>query len=340
MNTKITSILSRFHYPFPMLKNPFANAMQEITEKHWIDGEYLGLYQNDPSTRKKYKMTKTAHIASQWFPTASTERLKPVCRLMLWTLYNDDRCEEFNLQELYRVRDQSLEILKGTRARNDVEIPLAGLLFTLREELAQFLPEESMNRFIMGIQKYFDGLQQELFYKARKEFPSVEECLAIREDSLCLYPFLELLDLETEVILPEFIHQHNSMKRLKALAVRMMACFNEVQSVLKDEATGAIYYNVVKAIQHERNISLEGACMEALHIHNEYLREFQYLQDFLPDFGTWQDAVINRVHYISMTLNGWKSISSQLDRYNSMEGFPDVQTVKQALSKRNSAYIK
>ncbi|NLR82933.1 terpene synthase family protein [Chitinophaga eiseniae] len=331
MNPVITSILSQFHYPFPMLKNTFAGAMQEITEQHWIDGEYLALYNNDPLTRKKYKMTKTAHIASQWFPTASAERLKPVCRLMLWTLYNDDRCEECNLHELHLVRDQSLEILKGTAARDELTIPLAGLLFTLREELVQFLPEESMNRFISGLQKYFDGLEQELYYKVRKEFPSVEECLAIREDSLCLYPFLELLDLETEVFLPASIHQHHTIKRLKALAVRMMACFNEVQSVLKDEATGAIYYNVVKAIQHQRNISLEKACLEALHIHNEYLREFQYLQDFLPDFGSWQDAVTNRIHYISMTLNGWKSISSTLDRYNSIQGFPDVQTVKQAL---------
>ncbi|QEH43257.1 terpene synthase family protein [Chitinophaga sp. XS-30] len=331
MNTEITSILSQFHYPFPMLKNPFAGALQEITEQHWIEGEYLALYRNDPLTRKKYKMTKTAHIASQWFPTAGAERLKPVCRLMLWTLYNDDRCEECSLRELHHVRDQSLGILNGTATRADAEIPLAGLLCTLREELVQFLPAESMNRFIEGLQKYFNGLQRELYYKARKEFPSVEECLDIREDSLCLYPFLELLDLETEVFLPESIHQHNIIKRLKALAVRMMACFNEVQSVLKDEATGAIYYNVVKAVQHNRNISLEEACLETLHLHNEYLREFRYLQDFLPDFGTWQDAVTNRVHYISMTLNGWKSVSSTLDRYNSIQGFPDVQTVKQAL---------
>ncbi len=34
MSTEITSILSRFHYPFPMLKNPFAQTLQEITEQH------------------------------------------------------------------------------------------------------------------------------------------------------------------------------------------------------------------------------------------------------------------------------------------------------------------
>lgn len=323
-------LLSMFHYPFPMLKNPFAQDLQTITDQQWIEGEYLFLYKDDPKTRQKYKMTKTAHIASQWFPTASFERLKPVGRLMLWTLYNDDRYEECTQEETRFVQNKSLAILKGAITAEEAGIPLGRLLASLREELIQFLDATSINRFIEGLQRYFDGLQREQHYKSARTFPSEEECLSIREDSLCLYPFLELIDLETDIVLPETIHQHPVIKRLKALAIRMMVCFNEVQSVSKDEATDAIYYNVVKVIQHCRKISLREACLEVLRIHNEYLKEFQYLQNFLPDFGEWQDAVVNRVHYFSITLNGWKSVSSGLDRYNSLHGFPDVQTVKQA----------
>jgi len=77
-----------------MLKNPSADALQEITDHQWIDGEYLWIYEHNPELRKKYKKTKTAHIASHWFPTATFDRLKPICRLMLWTLYNDDLYEE------------------------------------------------------------------------------------------------------------------------------------------------------------------------------------------------------------------------------------------------------
>jgi len=150
-----------------------------------------------------------------------------------------------------------------------------------------------------------------------------------------LYPFLELLDLETGLALPEEVHQHPVIRRLKALTVRMMVCFNEVQSFSKDEATDAIYYNVLKVIQHHGKLSFEEACRQIVHIHNEYLKEFQYLQHFLPDFGPWQDAVVNRVHYFSMTLNGWRSISSGLDRYNSLQGFPDAQTAKNALDGRS-----
>lgn len=325
-------MLSHFRYPFPMLKNPYAELLQEITDRQWIDGEYLWLYEDNPDIRHKYKKTKTAHIASQWFPTASLERLKPVCRFMLWTLFNDDMYEESSPAEVNRVHKQSLSILKGSISPKEAEIPLAFLLASLREELLQHITEESLDHFILALDKYFEGLKQELTYKATQTFPSIEECIAIREDSLCLYPFLELMDVETGQPLPTEIYDHPVVKRLKALASRMMVFYNEVQSVLKDEATGSVYYNVVKVIQHNRNISLEEACLEDLRIHNEDLKEFIALQASLPDFGSWHDTVVNRIHYISMTLSGWKNVSAKMDRYNTLNGFPSVKVIKQAIS--------
>lgn len=321
-------MLSRFRYPFPTLKNPFADTLQEITDHQWIDGEYLWLYRDDPATRQKYKKTKTAHIASQWFPTASQDRLRPICRFMLWTLLNDDKYEEGTPEEIRFIHRQSVAVLKGETSADDSGIPLGALLASLREELLRFIPEESLHRFVAALSRYFKGLEQELEYKLKKAFPSVEECIAIREDSLCLYPFLELMDVETKLPLPDEINEHPVLQQLRALAVRMMVYFNEVQSVIKDEATDSIYYNVVKVIQHNRNFSLEEACLEDLRIHNEELKEFLRLQASLPDFGEWQDAVVNRVHYISMTLSGWKSVSSRLDRYNSLYGFPSAQAVR------------
>ena len=122
------------------------------------------------------------------------------------------------------------------------------------------------------------------------------------------------------------------VKRLKALAGRLMVFYNEVQSVLKDETTGSIYYNVVKVIQHNRNISLEEAWLEDIRIHNEDLKEFIALQASLPDCGSWHDTVVNRLHYISMTLSGWKNVSAKMDRYNTLNGFPSAKVIKQAIS--------
>ncbi|WPO89277.1 terpene synthase family protein [Chryseobacterium sp. HR92] len=322
---------SKFRYPFPTLKNPHADLLQEITENQWIDGEYFSLYENNPQIRKKYKKTKTAHIAAQWFPTATVERFKPICRLMLWTLYNDDLYEESEPQEIKLVRDQSIAILNGELNAKEATIPLAAMLNSLRQELLEFIPEESIHRFSKMINRYFIGLETELEYKKNKTFPSITECIALREDSICLYPFLQLTEVETGVVLPLEIHEHPVIQRLQALACHLVTFFNEVQSVMKDEATGSIYYNIVKVIQNERQLSLEEACLEDLRLHNEDLKEFVALQASLPDFGIWQEAVVNWVHYMSMVLSGWKNISTKLARYNAME-FPNAAELKEKLN--------
>lgn len=330
MNT-LELLNKQFNYPFPTLKNPHADQLQEITENQWIDGEYLWLYEQNPDLRKKYKKTKTAHIAAQWFPTASLERFKPICRLMLWTLYNDDLYEESTSGDIKKIHIQSVAVLNGELSAEEATIPLGSMLASLRQELLQFIPQESIVRFTKMISRYFTGLETELQYKEKKMFPTIEECIALREDSICLYPFLQLTEVETGIILPPEIHEHPVIRRLQTLACHLVTYFNEVQSVVKDEATDSVYYNIVKVIQHERQISLEDACLEDLRLHNEDLKEFVTLQSSLPDFGIWQDAVVNWIHYMSMVLSGWKNISTKLGRYNALE-FPDVKELKERLN--------
>lgn len=330
MNT-LELLKTQFKYPFPTLKNPNADLLQEVTENQWIDGEYLWLYEQNPNLRKKYKMTKTAHIASHWFPTASPERLRPICRLMLWTLYNDDLYEESELENIEYVHVQSIAVLKGEATGENSGIPLGKMLASLRQELLQFIPEESLFRFTQMIDKYFMGLKTELMYKKNKTYPSVVECIALRENSICLYPFLQLTEVETGIVLPPEIHSHPVIQRLQTLACHLVTYFNEVQSVLKDEATDSVYYNIVKVIQNERQMSLMEACLEDLRLHNEDLNEFLALQVSLPNFGEWQEAVVNWVHYMGMVLSGWKNISTKLGRYNAMD-FPDAGELKAKLN--------
>lgn len=330
MNT-LELLNKKFNYPFPTLKNPHADQLQEITENQWIDGEYLWLYEKNPDLRKKYKKTKTAHIAAQWFPTASLERFKPICRLMLWTLYNDDLYEESVSDDIRKIHTQSVAVLNGEISATESTIPLGAMLASLRQELLQFIPEESIARFTKMISRYFMGLETELKYKEGRIFPTIAECIALREDSICLYPFLQLTEVETGIVLPQEIHEHPVICRLQTLACHLVTYFNEVQSVVKDEATDSVYYNIVKVIQHERQISLEDACLEDLRLHNEDLKEFVALQTSLPDFGIWQDAVVNWVHYMSMVLSGWKNISTKLGRYNAME-FPEARELKEKLN--------
>lgn len=98
---------------------------------------------------------------------------------------------------------------------------------------------------------------------------------------------MQLTEVETGIILPSEIHEHPVISRLQTLACHLVTFFNEVQY--------SIYYNIVKVIHHEKQMSLKEACLEDLHLHNEDLREFVELQASLPDFRVWQDDVVNWV---------------------------------------------
>jgi len=324
-------LYKNFTYPFPVLKNPHADDLQEITDDQWIDGEYLWIYKNNPELRKKYKKTKTAHIAAYFSPIASFERLKPIGKLMLWAFYNDDLYEQSESDNLEIVRTQSTAILNGEMEVSASTIPLSGMLASLRYDLLQFVPEASIFRLSEMIDTYFTGLEAELKYKKKKQFPTIAECVALREKSVCLYPFMQLIEVGTGVVLPEEVYEHHVIKRLQVLICQMTVYFNEIQSLRKDEATGCIYYNVVKVIQNEYKMTLEEACLESLRRHNEDLEEFIHLQTSLPDFGIWQEAVANWVQSMSMFLSGWKDISAHLDRYNGTS-FPSALELQKRLN--------
>lgn len=200
---------------------------------------------------------------------------------------DDDLYEESELGDIGYIHTQSIAILNREISAADSGIPLGPMLATLRLELLQFIPQESISRFAKMISRYFMGLETELKYKKNKTYPSVNDCIVLRENSICLYPFLQLTEVETGIILPPKIHEHPVIRRLQTLACHLVTFFNEVQSVIKDEATGSIYYNIVKVIQHERQMSLKEACLEDLRLHNEDLKEFIELQASLPDFGIW-----------------------------------------------------
>lgn len=79
---------------------------------------------------------------------------------MLWTLYNDDLYEESDPNNIGYIHAQSIAVLKGEISAEDSGIPLGAMLATLREELLQFIPQESVSRFTQMISRYFTGLEQ------------------------------------------------------------------------------------------------------------------------------------------------------------------------------------
>jgi len=188
---------------------------------------------------------------------------------------------------------------------------------TLRGELLRFLPVESVTRWADDLDLYFEGLEAETRHLLAGTTPEVAEYVSIRERALMLHPFFSLKEIETQVVLPDHVHYHPVIKRLKSLAVRIIGWFNEFQSYDKDIHTGMADLNLINIVQGGYEYSLNEAREWVFSLHERELAEFVHLQRNLPDFGEWNDAVANHVHHISFVISGWRSVDSLISRYDS-----------------------
>lgn len=305
---------ARLRYPFPILVNPHAAAVQEHTAARWIDGECAGFVPAEVA--EQFKKTRTGYMTSYFFPMATWDRLLPLARMMLFSLYQDDIYERAQPDEIRKVGARTLAVARGELRADEAGVMLGRQIETLRGELLRFIPPESVARWAADLEMYFEGLTAEAAYLKSGEHPSLEEYLQIREKALMLHPFMALKEVETQVVLPSELHEHPVLRRLKSLAVQIVGCFNEFQSYEKDMRTGMGNLNLIRVLMNERDLSLPDAWDQALDMHAEELEEFLDLQRALPDFGEWQDAVENHIHHIAFIISGWRGVDSVIQRYS------------------------
>jgi len=327
MNIK-TILKERFTYPFPDLISSFAEALQDITNNQWIDGELKDLI--PLSTKEKYKRTRTGYMSARWWPkTPSLDRLIPLARFMLWSMYNDDMYEIATLEEVRNAQKKSIAILKGHIAPEDSQIPLAYQLAAIREGFLNFIPPTSIERFANTLNEYFDGLEMEVIYKENQIYPSIGNLLNIRVRTLMICAFVETIEVQNGTTLPDYIYSHPIIKRLYYLTTIIIGYFNDAQSLHKDEESGDIHFNVVKVLQHHYQLSKEDALEETIRLHDSDLKEFLLLKATLPDFGEWNNAVSELVEGMGFFIKGWQAVSLlETERYDK-NGFPQARELPQ-----------
>ncbi|MCX2678368.1 hypothetical protein OOZ15_00295 [Galbibacter sp. EGI 63066] len=311
-------ITSRLIYPYPFLKNPLAEKAQKHVEDFLIDIEYreLGYQEN---VLKSFKGTKTAYIAGWWFPTVSYERLLVLSRFMTWTMAHDDIFEQRSESRVKEAAEEVVAILKGQMMPHETDYILGGQLYRLRRGLLYYMSEKAVAHFADMVDFYMQGVAMESKYRNGGVWPTAEEVIRVRSQSICMRPFYALLPVEMKVELPEEILSHPDIVKLELLAGNAIARYNDAESYFKDlDNEEGKYLNLLTVMMHHNNWTEEEAVEELIKIFNEHNREFRELQFSLPDFGDeWNEHVGNYVNYVSMTATGWKRCSFyELKRYS------------------------
>jgi pentalenene oxygenase len=212
-------------YPFPTLVNPHAARIQEHTNREWIDGEWRRFV--PAAVAEKFKKARTGYMTSYFFPMATWERLVPLARMMLFSLYQDDIYERARSEQVRRLGERIVAVARGEITADQAGVMLAPQIQTLRTELLRLIPGESVDRWAAGLEMYFDGLIEETSLLETGAYPALAEYMLIREKALMIHPFIALKEVETQVVLPARVHDHPTIQRLTSLAVRITGWFNE-----------------------------------------------------------------------------------------------------------------
>ena len=285
------------HYPFGYATNPHAETM-ESKIREWLAGPYSYLPEK---AIKKYLHTGVGYAGGCMFPRANNAQLTAVCRFYVWAFMIDDMFEFGVPEELDGIRDRSLEILRGAEPRPD-EI-LYRQLPALRQDLLAIGSGVWLERFCHSLSGYFSGLRREIPFRKSMQFPSFEEFADIREQSVNVYPLVDLAQAITGEILPSGVLEHPVLQRLAQLTCRILSWSNDYFSAHLEQGNDVL--NLVLILQHERGCSLEAAYAAAVEVHDQDVATFCLLKQALPDFGLYATPVVNYVENLALMIHGY-----------------------------------
>ena len=272
-------VLPQPRYPFPSLISPHAESIKAETE-HWLDVGYEFLPQK---LRQVYKLSNFGYITARCLPhIRELSHLRPAARFMLWGTLFDDYFEYKSEDELKAITRRLESILLGNQP-DPGEHPFFHILVIIRDELLSFMPATWFSRFSSHAIEYCASMQLEVPFKDQIDFkpPPLKDFLQLRELTIGCQAFHDLIDIEIGSVMSDDTMCSEKMKKLYSLSARLFAWCNDFFSLEKD--LGREPLNLVFVLQHERQLSLDDACNEAMALHDDDLREFIQLCRSMKD---------------------------------------------------------
>jgi hypothetical protein len=291
-------------YPWPTIPPAHPEYFTE-EEKNWLDTDYTFLPEE---AVRKIKGHCLANGASYMAPTTTnTDHLRPIARFFLWLTLYDDYYELWPVKKLAIERDRIIDIILGeTPKPNDTGLYRQAATF--RDEFLAFMPHKWLERLARSMYRYTTyGIMEEYPYRIAKRFPKSINLAYMREYTIGMYPYGDMIEPATNFALPDHIAEHPVIMRLRTLLCRILYVQNDWYTLEKEMAMDSEVCNTILVLQHEQKISLEEAMAEALKIHDAYVQEMAVLQANLPDFGDYQTAVENYVYHITLNITGLNS---------------------------------
>jgi 5-epi-alpha-selinene synthase len=278
--------------PFPGELNKYVKQAEEHTNE-WVMN--FNLLQNE-AAYKNFYAARFPQLVAYFFPHAPLEELKIVTDWCSWVFIWDDQCDMFDLganPDLLNVyQTRLLEVLKGDELK-PTDLPLAWGLKDIRARILLKTTTSWFDTFIKLVEDYFDSCIWEANNRAKKLIPDVDTYIEKRLDTGAAYTVFKLLEFTQKIFLPETVQEHFAVKELAKIANNVICWSNDIFSLPREMKQGDAH-NLVLAIKHQHQLTLDQAIREAVKMHNSEAKRFLDLEANLPKFGEAADIELER----------------------------------------------
>ncbi|GAX40392.1 terpene synthase metal-binding domain-containing protein [Tolypothrix sp. NIES-4075] len=301
-------ILPELYCPFPSQINKYADVLEDYSLE-WV--LRFNLLANESSYRRFCK-SKFFWLVAVAYPYCKLEELKIVNDWISWLFIWDDQCDMSDLgkqpEVLKDFHKRFLEILNGSEIKSK-DIPLGCALKDLRQRTLRTGKVEWFHHFLHAFEDYFHGCLQEASNRAQEIVPDVDTYIKIRRSSVGVNPSLALTEFCNQLIIPDFLRNHDLVKKIKIMTINILAWCNDIFSVSREMASGDVH-NLVLVLHYQQQLTFEQAIKYAAEMHNQEVRSMMNLEASIPSFGEQADAELTK--YIS-GMHAW--ISGTIDWY-------------------------
>ncbi|MGN7783885.1 terpene synthase family protein [Niabella sp. 22666] len=294
----------------PKPRYPFADYIhpdfQQLRQKYydWIDTEYII---HSKGAREKHKKHHLCDIAARGVPfLKSIDELLPLANYTANGAMMDDYFDRCSRDKMQHITNSIHALLTGDDPREPAENGILHLFWELRQDALKFdFPDHIYKRFVNSIRATFKGFAEERIYYRSNSIAPLPVYLLSREATSGVLPYCDYLLLQKEYRqLPDEIFDHPHIKRVRTICCLMIGIHNDIISLPKELHREGDTMNIVKVLQKEHQIPVQEAYVEALELHDNYLKEFLLLQEYLPPFDQWQNMVYDYIQDLGIMVSG------------------------------------
>ena len=239
--------------PFSSHINKYVDVLEEYALE-WV--LRFNLLANELSYQRFCK-AKFFLLAAATYPSCQLEELKIANDLLSWLFILDDQCDLSDLGKqpelLKGFHNRFLEILNGEELTNQ-DVPLAHALSNLRYRILERGNTKWFSHFLRSFKGYFQGCVEEATNRIQGVIPDLDTYMAIRMLAGGVEPVIELIEFCDHLIIPDFVREHDIVKELKLMAIKVLCWGNDIFSALREMEDGDVH-NLVLVVFYQQNLA-------------------------------------------------------------------------------------